>query len=627
MSNGRKQDSDNDENKLIEINNQKLELQEKIKKMEIQHNELTTLNNELKQKLNISYNEVTCQKDINETNNKFIEELQSKNESLLNRTIILTKTKLELIKNQDNKIQEINKQKIELEKKINELTAQKKNIINSTKFELEQQMENTNIQLIHQKEKNTQNDKQIKELNKQLIHQKEKNTQNDKQIKELNKQLINEIEQNYQNIKSPIFNREQLENKLNFLNYINKFDDNNLNKLKTLIKLVNKRYSDLTIAIKTPSPTTNRTWGDYFFSLSLKKSLEKKGFNVVIHELEHWAKDESEIVIVLRGLTDYNTQPQHLNFMWNISHPDDISLKEYEKYDIVFVASNKYANALNNQVNTLVHPLLQCTDPTNFFPEKNMEFDEEILFVGTTRKIFRKIVQDTIKTGHDFSVYGAGWEEFIDSKYIKGNFIDNNILNRAYSTCKILLNDHWADMITNDFVSNRLFDALACKAFVISDYVPSIQTIFEGNVITYSNPDDLNNKLNYYLTHESERTRLANKGYKLVLKNHTFDNRVDEILNIIEKKFYLKFIKQCEMNWNITANSEAHKINNTYNLFDMFLSNNYETLVNENKSMTIEIVRLQEKIHYLEQEKMFHKTENNNTKKTKNLIRLFKSHV
>ena len=606
MSNGRKQDSDNDENKLIEINNQKLELQEKIKKMEIQHNELTTLNNELKQKLNISYNEVTCQKDINETNNKFIEELQSKNESLLNRTIILTKTKLELIKNQDNKIQEINKQKIELEKKINELTAQKKNIINSTKFELEQQMENTNIQ---------------------LIHQKEKNTQNDKQIKELNKQLINEIEQNYQNIKSPIFNREQLENKLNFLNYINKFDDNNLNKLKTLIKLVNKRYSDLTIAIKTPSPTTNRTWGDYFFSLSLKKSLEKKGFNVVIHELEHWAKDESEIVIVLRGLTDYNTQPQHLNFMWNISHPDDISLKEYEKYDIVFVASNKYANALNNQVNTLVHPLLQCTDPTNFFPEKNMEFDEEILFVGTTRKIFRKIVQDTIKTGHDFSVYGAGWEEFIDSKYIKGNFIDNNILNRAYSTCKILLNDHWADMITNDFVSNRLFDALACKAFVISDYVPSIQTIFEGNVITYSNPDDLNNKLNYYLTHESERTRLANKGYKLVLKNHTFDNRVDEILNIIEKKFYLKFIKQCEMNWNITANSEAHKINNTYNLFDMFLSNNYETLVNENKSMTIEIVRLQEKIHYLEQEKMFHKTENNNTKKTKNLIRLFKSHV
>ena len=232
-----------------------------------------------------------------------------------------------------------------------------------------------------------------------------------------------------------------------------------------------------------------------------------------------------------------------------------------------------------------------------------------------------------IKTGHDFSVYGAGWEEFIDSKYIKGNFIDNNILNRAYSTCKILLNDHWADMITNDFVSNRLFDALACKAFVISDYVPSIQTIFEGNVITYSNPDDLNNKLNYYLTHESERTRLANKGYKLVLKNHTFDNRVDEILNIIEKKFYLKFIKQCEMNWNITANSEAHKINNTYNLFDMFLSNNYETLVNENKSMTIEIVRLQEKIHYLEQEKMFHKTENNNTKKTKNLIRLFKSHV
>lgn len=397
-----------------------------------------------------------------------------------------------------------------------------------------------------------------------------------------------------------------LSNKLAFLNYINKLDDNDFQKLITLIKLIKKQYSDLKIAIKTPNPISDRRWGDYFFALSLKKSLEKKGFDVIIHEKEYWSKDDFDIAIVLRGLFDYSPKSYHLNLMWNISHPNIIPFHEYEKYDVVFVASEKYAKILTNKLDALVHPLLQCTDPEKFMYQKNNEFNDDILFVGFSKgRVLRKIICDILETNHDFSIYGFGWEEFIDSKYIKGQFIDNNILNKAYSSCKILLNDHWEDMVQKDFVSNRIYDALACKTFVISDNVSSIKKLFQGNVVTYTTPQDLNEKLNYYLSHNDEREAMANRGYQIVLKNHTFDNRVSEILEVLEKEYYFKFLNQISRNTDFEVFLDRSISKNYVDLFNEFLNDENDTILHENKLMTIKIAKLEEKILFLEQKKVF----------------------
>ena len=142
-----------------------------------------------------------------------------------------------------------------------------------------------------------------------------------------------------------------------------------------------------------------------------------------------------------------------------------------------------------------------------------------------------------METDFDVAVYGRGWPEFIDERYVKGYFIPNEELHKYYSSCKILLNDHWETMRELDFPSNRLFDALACGTFVISDKIPSAETLFEGTVVTYDDKDDLNEKLDYYLTHDEERLKMVEKGKEIVLKHHTFDNRVDEILNELKCLF------------------------------------------------------------------------------------------
>ena len=309
-----------------------------------------------------------------------------------------------------------------------------------------------------------------------------------------------------------------------------------LNSKKEILgNFKNGNYENLKVSIKSPNPKGHHHWGDYFYALALKKALEKHGFNVNIHEKNEWyGHDREDIVIVLRGLSKYKVDYNSINIMWNISHPDKVNLEEYESYDIVFVASEKYAREIKKDLNTTVESLLQCCDPDIFYPKENDNLkNNEILFIGSTRSVFRDVVKNISKTNHNYAIYGLGWEDFIDEKYIKDDFIPNEMLNQYYSSCKILLNDHWDDMKEWGFVSNRIFDALACGAFIISDKMQEVDNLFEGNVITYDDLEDLNEKIEYYLNHDDERRKKVNKGREIVLDNHTFDSRVSKIIDVL----------------------------------------------------------------------------------------------
>ena len=162
-----------------------------------------------------------------------------------------------------------------------------------------------------------------------------------------------------------------------------------------LDKINNGKFDELTVLIKSPNPAGDKHWGDYYFAIALKKSLEKKGFKVIHQEHDNWYDDiDADIVIVLRGLYEYEPNYDEINIMWNISHPDLVSDEEYEKYDIVCVASDYYSDILNERLNVKVESLLQCTDPEVFYNERDDSLEEELLFVGVTRHVYRQIVKD-----------------------------------------------------------------------------------------------------------------------------------------------------------------------------------------------------------------------------------------
>lgn len=293
------------------------------------------------------------------------------------------------------------------------------------------------------------------------------------------------------------------------------------------------------IVIKMPIPNWNeaKMWGDYHLALGLQKEFEIQGYSCLLQILPEWDNQEGnncDIVLVLRGLSEYKIKKHQLNLMWNISHPDKVSNEEYNSYDIIFVASDIWADKLKNILDIKVEVMHQCTDPNIFKPNKDKNFQHEILFLGNSRKVFRKALKYLLPTKYNLSVYGTLWEDIIEEKYIQGKHVENKEVYKYYANADIVLNDHWDSMRENGFISNRIFDVLACNGFILTDDVGGLQELFGNSIITYSSKDELENKIKYYLENIKERELLSKKGRDLVLEKHTYKNRVEYILDIIK---------------------------------------------------------------------------------------------
>lgn len=311
-------------------------------------------------------------------------------------------------------------------------------------------------------------------------------------------------------------------------------------RAKSLRQSLVESVKSLRVAIKCPVPRMSEAhaWGDYHFAKSLAKALRKQGCRVRIDIIPEWYAHTSaadDAVIVLRGLTEYRPDPAQINLLWLISHPDAVSDAELEGFDHVFVASQGYSEALAKRLQTEVSTLLQCSDPDIFrVPETRaaaVEFDP-LLFVGNSRKQFRKIVQDALEQDLPLCVYGRNWEEFISAEVLRGEHVPNDSLHQFYGTAPIVLNDHWPDMARNGFISNRIFDVALSGGFVLSDEFEGSH-VFEGLVPTYKDAADLRRVALRWLNDDDGRKVVAAKLRDLVLESHTFDNRAAQIAEVL----------------------------------------------------------------------------------------------
>lgn len=311
-------------------------------------------------------------------------------------------------------------------------------------------------------------------------------------------------------------------------------------KIKELLLEFNKDSVEedrIDILGAMPDDDSKKFWGDQHFAEAMKKQLERNGYRVCVLPRDRWYdRSNAKYVIVLRGTKPCypSVREGRKYIMWNISHPEDVTIEEYNMYDYIFFASSKMHRDLQTKIKPMSSVLLQCVDEEVMTYSENGDKKYELLFVGNSRHVFRPILRDLLPTEHKLTVYGRHWEEFPVKDYVVSEYLENEKVGQAYHDAKILLNDHWDDMREYGIISNRIFDALAVGAFVISDNIPEIESLFEGNVVTYSTREDLKEKIDYYLEHPEERQKKAERGKEIVLNEHTFKYRISRIIDIIE---------------------------------------------------------------------------------------------
>lgn len=102
---------------------------------------------------------------------------------------------------------------------------------------------------------------------------------------------------------------------------------------------------------------------------------------------------------------------------------------------------------------------------------------------------------------------------------------------------KMTINTH-IDVAGKKAGNIRLYEATGVGTCLITDWKENLHEFFklEEEVITYKTPAECVDKVKYLLKNENERKKVAQAGQKRVLKEYSFERRIKDFVNFLEKK-------------------------------------------------------------------------------------------
>lgn len=294
---------------------------------------------------------------------------------------------------------------------------------------------------------------------------------------------------------------------------------------------------DLQIAIKIgcPDRAIKDHWGDYHFAVALCSAFLRKGVRAHIDFMSDWyvnSDDDQVVNLVLRGISRYDCRKGPVNLMWLISHPDKVSFDELNSFEYVFAASEPWVQRARGE-GILCETLLQCSDVCRFLPSQEAVTESfRHLYVANSRLVKRKAVAEAIEQGARLDIFGEMWDGIAPMDWVKGEKIDNVDLPRFYSSAVAVVNDHWDAMKQQGFISNRVFDVLACGGNLVTDHPVGMPEELEGFCIFFGDGSTLSSALRIAEERGTPERRLAASDY--ARRHHSFDNRAEKILSVLK---------------------------------------------------------------------------------------------
>ena len=105
-----------------------------------------------------------------------------------------------------------------------------------------------------------------------------------------------------------------------------------------------------------------------------------------------------------------------------------------------------------------------------------------------------------------------------------------------------MIADKMVNLVNNSSVIRAMFEEgrrlagiYGAGGFLLSNYQADFYDYFTPgeDIVLYESIDDMLSKCKYYLTHDSERERIAKNGRARIEEAHTYDIRFEEIFNMV----------------------------------------------------------------------------------------------
>ncbi len=313
----------------------------------------------------------------------------------------------------------------------------------------------------------------------------------------------------------------------------------NINPVKASCKKIAFIVSDLSIETSK---------GDVFTAFELANALNKKYSCECYFILPNKEIDCSKFDIIINFIHSAridilnNLRSDTIVIGWMRNWFDKwCQLPDIDLYDIIYCSSKKACSYVEEQIKFTVKylPLAAGADAVKLGQQKKSNSTGNInnknyTFIGSYFNTPREIASllDPTNIPYQFKLYGHNWENHSTfSTYTLGpiNYFDTV---EKYLETSLVIDD--ANIATKKWgsVNCRVFDSLALGIDVITNGAAGATELFGDLLQTYDSKESLTNKVIGSL--EKGESNSINLLQDIVLKNHTYENRVEQIWNDID---------------------------------------------------------------------------------------------
>ncbi|MBD90769.1 MAG: hypothetical protein CL940_10555 [Deltaproteobacteria bacterium] len=132
----------------------------------------------------------------------------------------------------------------------------------------------------------------------------------------------------------------------------------------------------------------------------------------------------------------------------------------------------------------------------------------------------------------DAHVWGdPGWQALeAHGVSYRGRAAHGDELTKIYAAAQVQIDI--GRIYQSDIITMRVFDVLACGGFLLAEHSEALASSFELGVelVSWRTPEDLEEKVAYYLENPEEREAIAQRGLSAVRDRHRMRQRVKRIV-------------------------------------------------------------------------------------------------
>jgi len=231
----------------------------------------------------------------------------------------------------------------------------------------------------------------------------------------------------------------------------------------------------------------------------------------------------------------------------------DFTMKIVAHYDYVFTLERNCLDFYKGLGCAEVHYMPFAAHRDHYRPTLTRSpVIRDVSFIGSAYwnrvEFFRPIMEELMQ--FNTVINGIWWDRLPEAPLYGdrieiGKWMSPHETAATYSGSKIVINlhrSHIDEVVNNNTLAipavspnPRTFEIAASGTLQLCDAREDMSSFYKPGeeIETFSNPQEMMDKIRFYLTHEEERRAIALRAFERTLKDHTYTKRLNQLLTII----------------------------------------------------------------------------------------------